>query len=91
MFQYLFSVVDRHRFDAYPDPTFHLMPIQIRIVPHVLHMMANQKFIITFIRSRCQSVSNILDSILNFLEKSIVLISLALHLVEMNTELDSQY
>ncbi len=25
------SVVDRHRFDAYPDPTFHLKQIQIRI------------------------------------------------------------
>jgi hypothetical protein len=89
MFQYLFSVVNRHRFDAYPDPTFHLMPIQIRIVPHVLHMLANQKFIITFIRSRCQSVSNIWY--LKFSGKSIVLISLAVHLVEMNTDLDSQY
>jgi hypothetical protein len=24
----MFSVVDRHRFDADPDPVFHLMPIQ---------------------------------------------------------------
>ncbi len=52
------SVVDRHRFDAGPDPDFHVdadpdpiririgirtMPILMRILPQVLHTMGNQK------------------------------------------------
>jgi hypothetical protein len=32
IFHCLINVTDRHRFDADPDPTFHLMPIQIRIL-----------------------------------------------------------
>jgi hypothetical protein len=45
-------MVERHQFDADsdPDPTFHLMQIQIRFLPQVLHMLENKKtFFFTFL------------------------------------------
>jgi hypothetical protein len=43
------SVVDRNRFDAYPDP----MPIRIRILPQVANMLENIIFL-TFINSNAK-------------------------------------
>jgi hypothetical protein len=60
------SVVDRHRFDADsdPDPNFHFdadpdpdpegiktMPMHMRILPQVLHMLENREKKIIFIYS----------------------------------------
>ncbi len=73
---------------------FHLMPIQIRILPLVLHLMENQNFVWIFLQQsqvsffiflsivhcRCD---NFFYSILTFFGKKY---SLPLHLVEMNTD-----
>jgi hypothetical protein len=53
------SVGDWHRVDADPDPTFHLMSIQIliriRILPRVLHVLEKKKKILVFYSQQCDS------------------------------------
>jgi hypothetical protein len=44
-----FSDVDRHRFDADPDPTSILMGTRIRILPQVLHRLENSIFSYSYI------------------------------------------
>ncbi len=40
--------MDRHRFYADPDPTFYFMPIKIRILAQVLHLLENLIFLLLF-------------------------------------------
>ncbi len=46
------SVVDRHRFkcrSGYESYNYILMPIQIRILPQIIHKLKNEVFLFTFI------------------------------------------
>jgi hypothetical protein len=86
-----FSVLNRHRFVADPDPQrlSVLMPIQIQIqirIPnptpsfiHVgvltfIHISAGLQCFMLLVSVKGGKLFNILDSILKFLEKSIVLL-----------------
>jgi hypothetical protein len=93
---HVISVVDRLRFDAHPDPTFHFDADPYAEPILSLHNLKIQNFFILFTalpvdtvylspqRHRCHKL-NFSDSILKFSE---IKYGLTLHLVEMDTDPD---